>query len=167
MSPAPDEWSASTPQPHRPTATRIPVAEADLPALENVEVTVRFTWSDTGLVTLDVGGKVAFPRLPETAGLYRFTLTGGHHESRPRVYIGESDNLRRRANGYRNPGPSQLTNLRLNAVLRAHLAAGGVARLAVSSEAELILPGVGHPLQLDLSRKAGRLLAESAGLVLA
>lgn len=116
MSRAPGEWSASTPQPHRPTATRIPVAEADLPALNNVEVTVRFSWSDTGLVTLDVGGKVA---------------------------------------------------LRLDAALRAHLAAGGVARLAVSSEAELILPGVGHPLQLDLSRKAGRLLAESAGLVLA
>ena len=43
---------------------------------------------------------------------------------RPRIYIGESDNLRRRlAGNYRNPGPSRQTSLRINKELREHLSA--------------------------------------------
>jgi hypothetical protein len=147
-------------------AARRTIASAELPVLECVVATVRFTWRDAGELTVDGGGKVAFPLLPEPPGLYRLTLTGDPNGSRPRVYIGESDGLRRRASGYRNPAPTQLTNVRVNALLRAHIGLGGVARMAVSSEVELVLPAEGT-LPLDLTRKAGRLLAESAALVLA
>ena len=38
-----------------------------------------------------------------------------------RVYVGETDQLKRRFEGYRTPGVSQTTNIRLNAVLVALL----------------------------------------------
>jgi len=59
------------------------------------------------------------------SGIYRLTLTGGITPARPRVYIGESDNLRRRrAENYRNPAPRQQTSLRINAILVDHLTSG-------------------------------------------
>ena len=83
------------------------------------------------------------------------------------MYIGETDNLRRRlASNYRSPGPTQQTSLRVNELLCEHLTAGGRVRLAVATAATVpVNGGVEHAL--DLRRKAGRLLAESAALVLA
>jgi hypothetical protein len=58
---------------------------------------------------------------------------------------------------------SELTNLRINAVLIEHLRGGGVVPLAVVTEAALVIDGVGQ--RLDLTGEAGRVLAESAGVV--
>lgn len=135
---------------------------------EEVAVSVRFSWQQLGALTLERNGKVAFPRpLPQAPGLYRMHFTATGPDRLDRFYIGETDNLRRRlASNYRNPGPRQQTSLRVNEALRAHLAAGGVVTLGVALTAEL-----GErdrdPEPLDLTRKAGRLLAESAALVLA
>lgn len=86
--------------------------------------------------------------------------------ARPQVYIGETDNLRRRlSSNYRSPGPSQQTSLRVNAHLRAHLEAGGQVDLAVATAAAVHLHD--GEQRLDLHRKAGRLLAEGAALILA
>jgi hypothetical protein len=94
------------------------------------------------------------------------TLPGGSAASRPRVYIGESVNLQRRlAGNYRSPGPSQQTNVRINALLGRHLAAGGTVGVAVATSAALWLDGTEHPL--GLSRKDARLFAENAALVFA
>ncbi len=55
---------------------------------------------------------------------------------RPRDYIGETDNLRRRlSSNYRNPGPSQQTSLRINRLLREHLGRGGAVKLWVATGA--------------------------------
>jgi predicted GIY-YIG superfamily endonuclease len=51
------------------------------------------------------------------------------------IYIGESDNLWRRFGNYRNPGPSQQTSLRINAVLKSWLEAGGEISVAIMDEA--------------------------------
>lgn len=73
------------------------------------------------------------------------------------MYIGETDNLRRRlSSNYRSPGPSQQTSLRVNALLRAHLAAGGRVDLAVATVATVYLHDDEQPL--DLHRKAGGFL---------
>jgi hypothetical protein len=129
-----------------------------------VDVRIRLQWHDGGTVTLGANGKPMFGGLEETPGLYRMTLAGGVTGSRPRVYIGETDNLRRRLHGnYRNPGPRQQTSLRINALLREHLGAGGAVGLAVATTATVWLNGAEQPL--DLTRKAGRLLAENAALV--
>jgi hypothetical protein len=131
---------------------------------EPVDLRVAFEWRAGGQVQLDNAGKVRFAGLPVTAGLYRMTLT--HGATGVRVYVGETDNLHQRlAGNYRNPGPSQHTSLRINALLCEHLAAGGVVELAVATTATVWLADGSQPL--DLSRKAGRLLAENAALVLA
>lgn len=128
-----------------------------------VAVTVRFAWTRLGVLRLDGAQKVAFPQpLPDTPGLYRMSFDGAE-----RWYIGESDNLRRRlGSNYRNPGPRQRTSLRVNDALRNHLGAGGAVTLDIAVAAQLIGPEITVE-SLDLTRKAGRLLAESAALVLA
>ena len=135
------------------------------PVGPRVDVRVQVQWLDAGRVELDWSRKPVFGRLEEAPGLYRLTLWGRNAE-RARVYIGESDNLRRRLSGnYRNPGAGQQTSLRINALLREHLEAGGTISLAVALSATVCLNGVERPL--DLRRKAARLLAENAALVLA
>ncbi|MEO1060558.1 MAG: hypothetical protein AAFZ07_04000 [Actinomycetota bacterium] len=89
-------------------------------------------------------------------GAYRFKLT-------ERVYIGETDRLRRRFQHYRTPGPSQSTNLRLNALIRERLAAGESVQVHTLTAAQ-VDTGSG-PRQLDLTTKAARLLVENAALV--
>ena len=172
-SPAPAPWRLDPPSVSAPPAVSLPEAvdqvtiAASTAAPGAVDVSVRFSWRQLGRVTLDAAGKVAFPRpLPSTPGLYRmhFVAVDGDHADR--FYIGETDNLRRRlGSNYRNPGPRQQTSLRINAALLEHLAADGQVEVAICIDAELTHDGDSEPL--DLTRKAGQLLAESAALVLA
>lgn len=149
---------------HLPPADRTPV---DAP----VDVRVVMQWTDAGRVELDGAGKPRFAAVGGGPGLYRLTFTGGRTPDRARVYIGESRNLDRRLNGnYRNPGSRQLTSLRVNALLREHLAAGGTVHVVIATHASIEVrqpAGPPTPRELDLSRKASRLLAENAALVLA
>lgn len=160
--------TTSSTRDRRPPSSTLPASKVSaLPELDTVDVSVVFTWRDAGQVALDAQEKLAFPPLPKTSGLYRFTLAAGPGQGRGRVYIGETDNLSRRlAVNYRNPGPTQQTSLRVNVLLRQHLRAGGVVRLAVATVVAVRLAG-GDEQRLDLTRKAARLLAESAALVLA
>lgn len=126
-----------------------------------VDVRVRLRWRDLGEVQVDVGGKLSFGRLEPTPGLYRLTLT--EPGNRTRIYVGETDNLRRRAGNYRNPGPSQQTSQRINRILLDHLGRGGQVRLAIATAATAWIQS--EQAELDMSRKASRLLAENAALV--
>jgi hypothetical protein len=130
-----------------------------------VDVRVWLQWRARGAAVLDAGRRVAFATMPEAPGLYRFTLTDHVAPERRQVYLGETDNLRRRMANYRTPGSGQPTNVRLNALLLGHLAAAGKVEVSVASEATTWLSG--SKLPLDMSRKASRLLAENAALVLA
>lgn len=105
--------------------------------------------------------KLVFPALPKAAGIYRLTFSG--LSDHPRIYIGESDNLRRRAGHYRNPGPTQQTSQRIHHELLAHLAAGGTVTMAVATSAEID----GRSAVLPLARKTARVLTEHAALGLA
>jgi len=142
-----------------------PAAEASggTQAVERVDVRVVLCWQPAGRVAFDAAGKLLFPNVDDAPGLYRLSAAGiGDQPSR--LYVGETDNLRRRlAGNYRNPGPTQQTSLRINALLRDHLTAGGTVELAVATAAVVHLDG--HARQLDLTRKASRLLAENAALV--
>lgn len=75
------------------------------------------------------------------------------------VYIGESDNVSRRMENYRNPGPTQPTNQRMHARIREVLDAGGSTTLTVSLDAMI------DEQALDLATRPARLLAENAALV--
>jgi hypothetical protein len=127
-----------------------------------IELAVRLTFVPAGQVVLDESGRPRFPALPTQTAVYRLTFTGVGPD---RVYIGETDNTRRRGQNYRTPGPSQRTSLRINALLCDHLAAGGTVAVATASTAEVIRDG--RPALLDLAIKAGRVLAEHAALVTA
>ncbi|WP_434453547.1 GIY-YIG nuclease family protein [Lentzea sp. E54] len=104
--------------------------------------------------------KLVFPRLPSVAAIYR--LTFANSAGRPRIYIGETDNLRRRVGNYRNPGPTQQTSQRLHDELVRHLTAGGTVSLSIAIEAEIETDGQ-HSV-LPLARKTARVLAEHAAL---
>jgi len=126
-----------------------------------VRVTVSFEWAEVGRIGLDAEGKLAFPSLPREPGAYKLMISEA--DGTTATYIGETDELRRRFAHYRNPGPTQPTNRRINALLKELLADGGRASMAIATSAAVEIDGV--PSALDLTRKACRLLAESAALV--
>jgi hypothetical protein len=119
-----------------------------------VQVLVDYLWRDVGPVKVE-GGKLRFPSVAEIPGVYRFDL--GNH-----FYIGETDRLRRRFQHYRTPGPSQATNVRLNAKMLGVLDAGTTVTASVITDARVVIDG--NDSSLDLSQKAARLLIESAAL---
>jgi hypothetical protein len=137
----------------------------DLPSAD-VAAVVWFDWDQVGAITLDANGKLAFPRpVPARPGVYRFTLAQGSERGRPLVYIGEADQLQRRLAHYRNPGPSQRTNIRINELLYTHLRYGSSAQLALATKVHVQTAAGRMEQVLDLSVKAARLLAENAALV--
>ena len=115
-------------------------------------------WVQVGDASLGTDGRIILPAPPVRPGVYRFRLLG----PTPSVYVGETDQLHRRFNGYRNPGPSQRTNIRLNQRIRFHLAAGEQVAVDVVTAAWVEVGAAREPLDLD--RKSHRMLAEEAAL---
>lgn len=131
---------------------------------ERAEATVAVTWTRIGEVVLDDSGHVSCPGpLPGRPGLYRFTLTG--RGSRPQLMLGVTDNLGRELAADRGQRSAQPRH-REEAVVRHHLDEGGRALLDVSLRATVNIAS--RPGQnVDLTRKAGRLLAKDIAVVLA
>lgn len=124
-----------------------------------MRLVIEFEWRDAGAVGLDANGKLAFPKLPQAPGIYAFHLAGDSESQ----YIGESDNLQRRVGQYRNPGPSQATNIRLNKRLREHLQRNGAITMRVVTNGRLAA-GDTPPRALDLALKHTRRLLENCAL---
>jgi hypothetical protein len=124
---------------------------------EVVEASIQFEWLTGGAVVLNSSGKAAFPGVPARPGVYRFTLADADGLLAG-VYIGDSDNLARRMGNYRNPGPTQPTNQRLNR-FREVLRDIGAVTMALSVEVTVDRP------TLALARKPARLLAENVALI--
>ncbi len=123
-------------------------------------VVVDFEWERMGAITLE-GVRPVFPRLPEAPGLYRFTF---EWPDRARgVYIGETDGLRRRAQHYRSPGPTQRTNVRMKQEIVTALSAGVNVTLAIVTNASMTIDG-GPVRTLDLARKTSRQVVENAAM---
>ena len=119
-----------------------------------VKVCVSFDFSQIGKVSL-LDGKLRFPAVPEEPGIYQFAI-------RDNIYVGETSRLRRRFQQYRTPGPSQQTNIRMNHSITAALNEGFEVVVSTIEQATINVDGIDSPL--DLSRKSGRLLVESAVL---
>jgi hypothetical protein len=82
--------------PTRTRATRrgqVPIDSASRAAVGEMDVTVKATWREGGLIMLDAQQGIAFPELPWVPGAYRMTRSGAPGQGRPRVYIGETDLL--------------------------------------------------------------------------
>lgn len=124
-------------------------------------IALRFRWRAIGDVALDLAAKPVFPQVTAEPGVYRFEVD---HAERS-VYFGEASDLRRRLSHYRNPGPSQQTNQRLNDLVGRVLAHDG--RCSVSVVEVLSFEGKFGGAELDLRLKAARVLIESSAIVLA
>jgi len=122
-----------------------------------MRVTVEFAWRSIGSLRHE-DGRLRFPEVPEAPGIYRFDLGD-------RVYIGETDRLRRRFQHYRTPGVRQATNLRLNASMLQLLAETNAIEVSTVTEAGVEIDGTLVPL--DLRQKFARLLVENAALTAA
>lgn len=139
----------------RTIVRRAKVLQARRQEGECMRIAVDFSWVDLGPIALEAG-RLRFPQAPEVPGIYRFGMGD-------RSYIGETDRLRRRFQHYRTPGPTQSTNLRLNALMTEMLANGKPIMAAVVTAVEAEIDGA--RCQLDLRNKEARLLVESAALV--
>ncbi|MDE3205371.1 MAG: hypothetical protein KGQ66_14285 [Acidobacteriota bacterium] len=120
-------------------------ATQTLPAVPAIDASVHVEWKTKGYVTRDAG-RLRFPVLAPVPGLYRFTLTG---EGGERVYIGESDDLRRTP-PRRRDSAAPLPMGRLQAAVAATLAGGGTVVVSYVSHARL------DGEELDLSSRAIR-----------
>jgi hypothetical protein len=91
-------------------------------------------------------------------GLYRFRIS--KFDGGAAIYVGETDNLQRRFAHYRNPGPTQATNLRLNAFFLAVISSGGRIEVdIVIDKAWLTWSDV--EVKADFRRKSFRRLFEN------
>lgn len=80
-------------------------------------------WDDCGNVFLgEKDDLLHFPKLYPLPVVYLFRLDDGE---KTEVYIGETENMKRRVAHYRNPGPSQKTNIYLNKIMKKYLQSGG------------------------------------------
>ena len=130
-------------------------------ARSSVRVFVEFEWRPLGRAEPDESGRLLFPSAPRQPGLYRFRLLGNDDI---RHYIGETDELRRRFQHYRTPGPSQKTNIRMNEEFRQHFATGGTIEVDIATDG-ISVSSAGASLSVDLADKAMRRLLEHAALV--
>jgi hypothetical protein len=125
---------------------------------EVLKGTLRLEWQSAGLALEDTDGKIKFPKLPAKPGLYQFKIF--RRDGGQAIYVGESDNLQRRFAHYRNPGPTQQTNLRLNALFRELLSQQ--ARIEVQIVTDRVwLTWSGPEMPGDLRRKSVRRLFEN------
>jgi len=85
-----------------------------------------YRWIAMGSACLDHKGRIQFPKSADRPAIYRLTIK---NKDGVQVYIGETDNLRRRLQGYRTPGPTQPTNKRLQAVMVDTLCHQGVVHI--------------------------------------
>lgn len=127
--------------------------------MSSVELTVRFEWRPFGKVGLDQD-RLVFPKPSLRPGLYSFLIDRDGDRS---VYIGETDQLERRFQHYRTPGPSQRTNIRLNALMREALKHGADITVDIVSEGVLITSD-GQEREADLAEKYVRVLLEHAAI---
>lgn len=125
------------------------------------ELGLRYNWIESGELTLDAQSKLVFPKLSVHPGIYRFRLAKDGQKS---VYIGESDNLPRRFQHYRTPGPSQATNIRLNKIFVDALGSSHRISVDVIVNTAWISSDRGEE-QADLTVKATRMLFEHAAII--
>ena len=118
------------------------------------------SWQWAGQVAL-VNGMLVFPKVPDAAGVYRFTLDAA---TGIWVYVGQSERLRGRFQHYRTPGgpgERRTTKFRLNKLMLATLSAGGRVTVDVATQAADV-DGDGTSVVLDLNQKTVRSRVERA-----
>lgn len=97
---------------------------------DRAAVELRLRWQPLGEIKLADNVGFVFPSIKNVSGLYRIEM----HRPRTLVYIGETENLKRRFAEYRSPGQTQKTNRRICAELLRTLRAAGSASVSVVTD---------------------------------
>lgn len=137
---------------------------AQLAPMESVHFTLSYTWLRAGFVTLNASSYPVLPPLPDVPGMYRFDFGRGD-DGRRTIYIGEGKSIRARGLQYRNAKRDRkraLTSRRMHRAMVVHLQGSGVIEMSVIVEASMASGDL-----INLGRKSGRLVVESAAVVLA
>jgi hypothetical protein len=140
------------------TARSEDTAKTDSDVGQQLKCSLVLRWLPKGRLQLDESGRIVFPRVESCAGIYRFSAR--YPDGRFANYIGESDNLYRRFGNYRNPGSSQLTNIRINFWMKELLGGGGEASISIAESALL------NDVKADFTHKAVRRMFEQMAIVL-
>ena len=125
-----------------------------------IECRLGMTWTPIGRVLAGNKDRLIFPLVERAPAIYRFWIRTASGDA---LYVGETENLARRFQNYRNPGSSQQTSLRINAKLREALTNGAEISVAVVTAGAWI-ERRGKREFADLSLKALRCLFEDAAL---
>ena len=128
---------------------------------EEIGCYVEFTFDICGTISLDNEGRLKFPSVESVPGIYRIRIKMRGKES---VYIGESDNLKRRFRNYRNPGSTQQTSLRIGGLLTKALEAGAQISISYASKEAFMRKG-NKKVSLDFSSKVVRCLLENVAIL--
>lgn len=144
---------------HHAAFDPLTLTETDLAA--DCAVKLQLRWWRLGAVKLDDDRKLVFPTAPAQAGLYRLIVRAGN---RTNVYIGEAVRLKRRFSNYRQPGSTQQTSLRINALLIETLDQGGSIAVDIAYQ-DIGLSIGGVLIAANLDDKAVRRMMEQAAIV--
>lgn len=127
------------------------------------ELCVSFDWTPVGPITASADGLfLRWPAMPPGSGVYRFAL---RLAGRTRFYVGETDGFKRRFTHYANPGPTQSTNMKMNARLLTLLCEhDGTAELHVATGMTVSISGAAVDVS-TLPDVFVRRLLENAALV--
>lgn len=124
---------------------------------------VEMEWKPLGKIVIDVQGRLSLPPALAVPAIYRFRIRAV--DGTERGYVGEAVNLQRRFRNYRNPGSTQQTSLRINAILVEALRNGAhISASAVFADKAWVDRGNGFE-SLSLASKAVRCLFENAAIV--
>jgi hypothetical protein len=127
-----------------PLQNEVPSRKPELPRATHTwdltaqsECVLHLDWTHLGAILADKNNRIEFPqKAPALPGLYRIRIR--RRDDTESRYIGETDNLKRRFQNYRNPGNTQQTNLRINDIFLAAIADGAeVAVSIVTSDARI------------------------------
>lgn len=137
------------------------ICEWDVPIRK--ECNIAMEWQPLGKVTTDQGELLAFPQVNAVPAIYRFRIriAGGPERS----YVGEAINLKRRFGNYRNPGSTQQTSVRINAILKGALADGAEISVSAVFEDRAWIHRDGKNAPVNFLSKAVRCLFENAAIV--
>jgi hypothetical protein len=128
---------------------------------DNLKTTLALRWKRYGPVIMDSSGKLGFPEFGFGPSVYRFAIEKS--DGTRLEYIGETDNLYRRFAHYRNPGPTQTTNKRMNAFCKTVLSEDG--RVGIDVGAAFFITANGDEQIVSLFSKNNRRLFEYYALV--
>lgn len=155
------------------TAAEMPPAEVSVgnaapdsyewDAPSRMECRLAMEWLPLGKLTATQDGRLTFPRVNDVPAIYRFRIRGANGTERS--YVGEAVNLKRRFGNYRNPGSTQQTSLRINAILKEALAAGAQISVSAVFEDRAWIHRDNEAGSVDFLSKAVRCVFENAAIV--